>query len=217
MISILMPIYNGIEYINESVMSILCQTYNKWELIIGINGHPPGSDCLHIAKTYELFNSNITVIDLHNCVGKSNALNEMIKYCKYDWISILDVDDVWLPTKLESQIQFTDAYDVIGTQCRYFGDRTGSPNIPFGDITKFKFTITNPIINSSCLVKKHLCYWNNEVNGVEDYDLWLRLWKAGHRFYNVQDVQVLHRIHTNSAFNSRGNDNIAKKLVAKYV
>ncbi len=212
-----MPIYNGIEYINESVMSILRQKYKNWELIIGINGHPPGSDCLHIAKMYEPLNSNITVIDLHNCVGKSNALNEMIKYCKYDWISILDVDDVWLPTKLESQISFTNAYDVIGTQCRYFGERTGSPNIPFGDITKFKFTITNPIINSSCLVKKHLCYWNNEVNGVEDYDLWLRLWKTGHRFYNVQDVQVLHRIHTNSAFNSRGNDNIAKKLVAKYV
>lgn len=212
-----MPIYNGIEYINESVMSILRQKYKNWELIIGINGHPPGSDCLHIAKTYEPLNSNITVIDLHNCVGKSNALNEMIKYCKYDWISILDVDDIWLPTKLESQVPFTDAYDVIGTQCRYFGERTGSPNIPFGDITKFNFTITNPIINSSCLVKKSLCYWNNEVNGVEDYDLWLRLWKVGHRFYNVQDVHVLHRIHTNSAFNSRGNDNIAKKLLAKYV
>ena len=63
MISILMPIYNGIEYINESVMSVLCQSYDKWELIIGINGHPPDSDCLHIAKTYELLNSNITVIE----------------------------------------------------------------------------------------------------------------------------------------------------------
>jgi glycosyltransferase involved in cell wall biosynthesis len=217
MISILMPIYNGIEYINESVMSILCQKYKNWELIIGINGHPPGSDCLHIAKMYEPLNSNITVIDLHNCVGKSNALNEMIKYCKYDWISILDVDDIWLPTKLESQVPFTDAYDVIGTQCRYFGERTGSPNIPFGDITKFNFTITNPIINSSCLVKKHLCYWSNEPNVVEDYDLWLRLWKTRYRFYNIQDVQVLHRIHIKSAFNSRGNDKLAKKLVAKYV
>ena len=42
MISILMPIYNGIEYINESVSSVLDQTYGDWELIIGINGHPEG-------------------------------------------------------------------------------------------------------------------------------------------------------------------------------
>ena len=43
MISILIPIYNGIEYINESVSSVLSQTYDKWELLIGINGHPPNS------------------------------------------------------------------------------------------------------------------------------------------------------------------------------
>ena len=44
MISILIPIYNGIEYIDESVSSVLKQTYNEWELLIGINGHPPNSD-----------------------------------------------------------------------------------------------------------------------------------------------------------------------------
>ena len=214
MISILMPIYNGIEFINESVMSVLTQTYSEWELIIGINGHPPNSDCLNIAKTYEMMNSNIKVLDLHEIVGKSNSLNEMVKHCKYNWVSLLDVDDIWLPNKLNSQVPFISTYDVIGTQCKYFGDLTVSPNIPLGNITNYDFIKSNPIINSSCLVKKELCYWNNSF--VEDYDLWLRLWKAGHRFYNVQDVQVLHRIHNNSAFNSKGNDNVAKQLVAKY-
>ena len=190
-----MPIYNGIEFINESVMSVLTQTYSEWELIIGINGHPPNSDCLNIAKTYEMMNSNIKVLDLHEFVGKSNSLNEMVKHCKYNWVSLLDVDDIWLPNKLNSQVPFISTYDVIGTQCKYFGDLTVSPNIPLGNITNYDFIKSNPIINSSCLVKKELCYWNNSF--VEDYDLWLRLWKAGHRFYNVQDVQVLHRIHNN--------------------
>jgi len=36
-----MPIYNGIEFIEESVKSIIKQTYTEWELIIGINGHLP--------------------------------------------------------------------------------------------------------------------------------------------------------------------------------
>lgn len=210
-----MPIYNGIEFINDSVMSVISQTDNKWELIIGINGHPPNSECFGIAKTYEWMNSNIKVFDLHNCTGKGTSLNEMLKYCTFDWISILDVDDVWLPTKLESQIPFMNKYDVIGTQCKYFGELSSSPNIPLGDISNYDFRTVNPIINSSCLVKKDLCYWINSP--VDDYDLWLRLRKQGCQFYNVPSIQVLHRIYSNSAFNSKQNFIDAEQLLTKYV
>ena len=53
MISILIPIYNGIEYINESVTSVLDQSYENWELIIGVNGHEGNSSVYQIAKDYE--------------------------------------------------------------------------------------------------------------------------------------------------------------------
>ena len=43
MISILIPIYNGVEFIEESVSSVLRQNYENWELLIGVNGHPPNS------------------------------------------------------------------------------------------------------------------------------------------------------------------------------
>jgi glycosyltransferase involved in cell wall biosynthesis len=43
MISILMPIYNGIEFISDSIISIINQSFGEWELIIGVNGHPPMS------------------------------------------------------------------------------------------------------------------------------------------------------------------------------
>ena len=49
-----MPIYNGIEFISDSVGSIIKQTYNDWELIIGINGHPQNSDVYKIAKYFEI-------------------------------------------------------------------------------------------------------------------------------------------------------------------
>ena len=58
MITILMPIYNGIEFIDESVSSILKQTYDKWELLIGINGHPENSEVYKIAQKYETINPN---------------------------------------------------------------------------------------------------------------------------------------------------------------
>ena len=53
MISILIPIYNGIEFIDESVMSVINQTYTKWELLIGVNGHPESSSVFLAAKKYQ--------------------------------------------------------------------------------------------------------------------------------------------------------------------
>ena len=204
MISILIPIYNGIQFISESINSVINQTFTDWELIIGINGHPKNSEIYQKAKTYA--NNKIMVLDLHTTKGKSDTLNQMIKYSKYDWISLLDVDDIWKQTKLMYQIKFMNNYDVIGTECRYFGKLNNKPDIPLGDISNFDFLKVNPIINSSCLVKKPLCVWNININsGVEDYELWLRLRKLNKRFYNVNSEEVLHRIHDNSYFNASEN------------
>jgi teichuronic acid biosynthesis glycosyltransferase TuaG len=215
MTTILMPIYNGIEFIGESVPTIQYQTYKDWELIIGINGHPKDSDVYKLAKKYETLDCRIKVFDLFEIKGKSEALNEMLKHSKYDWISLLDVDDKWLPKKLESQIYHMAKYDVIGTQCKYFGNLNGSPYIPLGDITNYNFMKGNPIINSSCLVRKELCYWDGSLH-LEDYDMWLRLWKQGKKFYNVESIQILHRIHNDSAFNAKGNNLNVSKLLEKY-
>lgn len=211
-----MPIYNGIEFIDESVSTILYQTYENWELIIGINGHPKESNVYNIAKEYEKKDNRIKVVDYYNINGKSNTLNEMLKDSNYDWISLLDVDDKWLPNKLNSQIPYTEHYDVIGTNCKYFGNLNISPKLPLYDLKHFNFLHFNPIINSSCLIKKELCNWNNKEDGVEDYDLWLNLWKKNKRFYNVSSIEVLHRIHTSSAFNAKGNNLKVKNLISKY-
>ena len=104
MITILIPIYNGIEFLKECLDTVLYQTYKDWEIIIGINGFKENSDTFKFAKTFE--NEKIKVYDFYTIKGKSNTLNEMIKYSTYSWISILDVDDKWLPKKLESQIRF---------------------------------------------------------------------------------------------------------------
>lgn len=197
-----MPIYNGIEFIEESVGSIKAQTMTDWELIIGINGHEKNSRVYQIAKVYE--NEKIKVLELETS-GKPASLNEMILHCKYDWIALLDVDDLWHPEKLMEQIKYTN-YDVIGTQCQYFGDSNFTPHIPFGDITKFNFKTVNPIINSSVLLRKELAFWNVILKAMEDYELWLRLNKQGKTFYNISNILTYHRIHTNSYFNTKQHD-----------
>jgi glycosyltransferase involved in cell wall biosynthesis len=214
MISILIPIYNGVEFIDESVMSVINQTYTDWELLIGINGHPENSSVFITAKEYENKSNKIRVFDFFNIKGKSNTLNEMIKYCNYDYVAILDVDDIWEPEKLEIQSKLLNIYDVIGTKCVYFGEKNFVLSIPTGDISNFDFTITNPIINSSSVIRKELCFWVE--NGIEDYDLWLRLRKMDKKFYNFEEVLIKHRIHNTSAFNSKGNDLLAQNLVNSY-
>ena len=131
----------------------------------------------------------------------------MIKYAKHDWICLLDVDDLWMPEKLSSQIPYTEYYDVIGTNCKYFGDSDILPPLPFGDISNFNFFEYNPIINSSCMIKKELSYWDQQVDGLEDYDLWIKLRKQNKKFYNVKDILTMHRIHKESAFNSKKYNN----------
>jgi glycosyltransferase involved in cell wall biosynthesis len=206
MISILMPIYNGIEYINDSVQSVLDQTFQDWELIVAVNGHPQNSIVFQIAKDYENIDNRIRVYDFHTVKGKANTLNEMIVFCKYDYIAILDVDDIWLPKKLNAQSQLLkqNIYDVIGSKCVYFENLEGTiPKIPVGDISDFDFREVNPIINSSVVLRKDMGYWSEEFSGVEDYHLWMRLRKVGNKFFNIDEVLVKHRIHPTSAFNTQ--------------
>lgn len=216
MTSILIPIYNGIEFIEDSVTSVLKQTYEDWELLIAINGHNENSQEYKIAKKFEEKSNKIRVFDLYKIKGKSNTLNEMIKHCNFNYVAILDVDDIWHEKKLEIQSRyFEKKYDVIGSRCVWFGDRPGIvPIIPLEDISNYDFSLVNPIINSSSVIKKELCYWNE--NGIEDYDLWLRLRKSGKTFYNCKEVLVKHRIHTASAFNSKGNHNKVDDLLKSY-
>ena len=211
-----MPIYNGIEFIEESVSSILTQTYDQWELIIGINGHPENSDVYKIAKEYEKKSeSKIRVFDFNKTKGKSHTLNAMIQFCKYEYIALLDVDDIWHVDKLKIQSQLLNHFDVIGSNCVWFGDRPGViPTIPVGDISNYDFSLVNPIINSSSIIRKELCYWNE--NGIEDYDLWLRLRKAGKKFFNCKAILVKHRIHNTSAFNAKGNNNKVEDLLKRH-
>lgn len=81
------------------------------------------------------------------------------------------------------------------------------------------FLHSNPIINSSVLLKKELCCWRT-TTVLEDYDLWLNLrYKKENpicKFYNCPSVLVKHRLHENSAFNSKGNSSGLDELRQMY-
>lgn len=206
MISILMPIYNGIEYIEESVSSVLNQTFPEWELIIGINGHPGNSEVYKRALQFS--SDKISVMDFPELKGKSITLNKMMEFVKYKSICLLDVDDIWAPEKLMTQIPYIDKYDVIGTNCQYFGESNVIPWLFMGEIVESHFSEVNTIINSSCMIntRGRKISWDPVWDGVEDFDLWIRLIKDNWTFFNVNNILVKHRIHKDSFFNTRNRE-----------
>lgn len=211
-VTILMPIYNGINFLNESVDSIKNQTYKDWQLFIGINGHPRGSEVFKTANKYS--SNKVKVFDYYGIKGKSNTLNEMIKNCS-NICCLLDVDDKWHHEKLSKQLEHISLYDIVGTRCQYFGDRSDYPHVPTGAIDKNTFMEFNPIINSSSMFHKNDAGWDPSTS-VEDYDMWLRLNKEGKSFFNHSEVLTYHRIHNNSYFNTHNHDSDINKTRTKW-
>jgi hypothetical protein len=225
LITVLIPLYNGIEFLPVSLASICQQTFKDWQILIGINGHKPNLDVFKkavlivksLAKKYEIPLHKINIVDLSLIIkGKPAALNKLVQLVKTPWISILDVDDFWMPNKLESQLPFMETHDVIGGACQYFGDMNGIPQIPIGDFSDTDFIQGNPIINSSVLMKTPLAKWK-EDEILEDYELWLRLRykETNIQFFNVPEILVGHRIHKQSAFNNMNGDYVSV-LLARY-
>ena len=203
LVSILIPLYNGIEFLEETLVSILTQSYKEYEVLIGVNGWPTGSDTYK--RACWLMNAhNIPgyIFDFVELKGKPQTLNALAAHAHGDWIALLDADDIWHPQKLEAQMTLTDRYDVIGSQCRYFGSMEGSPSIPMEDISSFDFFSVNPLINSSVLMKKKYAQWNPTNFILEDYELWFHLrYREKLQFFNIPLPLVFHRIHPASFFN----------------
>ena len=210
-VSVLIPLCNGVEYLEECVQSILCQTYKDFDIWIGVNGHTTDT----VAKLALNLREKDLRIYVHiqgpSIQGKVQSLNDLMNYAEGEWIALLDVDDIWAPTKLEEQIMaksnLAKNVAVIGTMCEYFGEFHGKPEIPTGFLDSASFANVNPIINSSVLVHRSYCRWRYTEHwfGMEDYDLWMRIALTGGRLYTIPKVLCYHRIHTTSAFNSKGH------------
>ena len=78
-------------------------------------------------------------------------------------------------------------------------------------ISNFNIKLFNPIVNSSVIFKKKYAFWIE--NGIEDYELWIRLWKQKCHIFNCNRILVAHRIHAASAFNSKGHSTLKKDLL----
>lgn len=218
MVTILLPVYNGEKYIKKSIDSILSQDFGEFELIIGFNGTTDSS--IEIVNSYN--DPRIKVINYGEDKGKGKTLNKMLREARFDIIALQDDDDVWHPSKLSNQIDLISDFDIIGTQISYINEKDeqiGGVNLRRNheDIVARMEDGDNNIANSSAIFKKSKAIeiggWSEDMDGIEDFDFWVRMIKSGCRVKNIEKILVKHRIHSKSNFNVNKYD--ISKIIKK--
>ena len=214
MITVLMAAKTSTEYMPQAVGSLMGQSYQDWQLIVGVNGIPDdpalGRDCwsfteqriynaVHraaLASTFPI-RSRSVVLNLPQCRNKAEALNEMMQHAEGDLVAILDVDDLWHPLKLERQASFLQAtdLDVLGTRGGYFGEAQQDIGVPDGYVALAMLRRNNCLLNSSVVMRRELARWEPMDEPLEDYELWLRLAADNHRIYNHTQYLTFIRQH----------------------
>ena len=108
LISIIVPIYNSDSFLDQTINSIISQTYTQWELILVNNGSSDRSKFL--MDSYEKKDQRIKCIHFEkNSGGPAFPRNEGMKISKGEYVAFLDADDFWEKEKLEKQISLIDS------------------------------------------------------------------------------------------------------------
>lgn len=220
-VTILTPLYNGIEFLEETLSSVLQQTDKDWILLIGVNGHGESGGTVaekarDLAKKDDRFRVIVQPPKINN---KPKSLNDLVKnHVTTEWVAILDADDLWLSTKLEEQKKLiTEPYGVIGTLGEYFGSKSGNIPVHSGEIKRKHLLQVNHVLNSSAILRTKYAFWNERVVNIEDYELWLRLVIRNKvRIYNIPQMLFRHRIHSSSAFNTKNTHNQVTSMLQYY-
>jgi glycosyltransferase involved in cell wall biosynthesis len=115
LVSVITPFYNGEKFIQETIQSVLAQTYTNWELLLIDDNSADGST--EIALRYaEKYPDKVRYLEHenHQNKGQSASRNLGIREARGEYIALLDHDDVWLPKKLERQVEIMDSLPQVG-------------------------------------------------------------------------------------------------------
>lgn len=238
LVSVVMPVYNGAEFIDESVKSVIEQTHTNWELIIVDDGSDDES-----LKRIECWADKDTRIKAFQHPGGVNkgvsaTRNLAIAKSKGKYVATLDCDDVWYHQKLENDIQVVRKNpDIVFVYSKAevideFGDliinkpdklvkanrkpvfgsgKTGKLINPFQSVMQSTFVV--PTSSAFFLRETSLeCGNFDESTGsVEDTLLWYQLTEKGN-IYFIDKILVQYRIHS-AQWNARTRD--AKLLIGR--
>ena len=203
-VSIITPLFNSATFIEETIESVISQTYNDWEMIIIDDCSNDGS--LELVKDIAKDDLRIRLISLKNNLGPSNARNEGIKQACGRYIAFLDSDDLWHKDKLEKQIKFMQKNEYAFTFTGY--EKIDEKGKKIGNILPFKGQVTyHDLLKSNhigCLTAmidlKILGYkmYMPDIKKRQDQGLWLEILKEIDKAYCLNKILGKYRIRKDS-------------------
>lgn len=200
-VSVLMPVYNMADTVNEAIESLINQTLKDFEVIAVDDGSSDSS--LEVLERWAKKDKRFHIIQSPHS-GIVNALNKGAIACNADIIARMDADDRAFPERLEKQVSYLEQHpDIVLVSCQVKAFSKESLREGFqvylqwqnkllkNDEIQREIFIESPFAHPSVAFQKkwlerlggyHDCGW------AEDYDLWLRMYLAGARFAKLPEI-----------------------------
>ena len=231
LVSVVIPAYNVADFIRETLDSALSQTFRNFEIILVNDGSPDTEKLEEVLRDYF---PQIIYIKQKNG-GAASARNTAINAARGELLAFLDGDDLWFPEYLEEQVKALEAAncDLIYADALLFGCVSEESETFMKKSPSSGAVTTESLIKGNCNVITSGTVTRREAVvrcgafdeelpriGMEDYDLWFRLARAGARLDFQQRVLLKYRVRAGSLSGSNvqraersivGLDTLARK------
>ena len=206
-ISVLMGIYNCATTLSEALDSLYAQTYQDFKIILCEDGSTDNT--YEVAKQYADRHDNIILVRNERNMGLNYTLNHCLKYADTEYCARMDGDDLCTPDRFEKQIKFLDEhpeYAITSGPMIHFDERGEfmRGKVEEGEPYKDVFNYGSPFCHAPCLVRTEAYKAvggytvDTKLLRMEDYNLWMKMYVAGFRGYNLPDYLYMMRDDKNA-------------------
>lgn len=219
LVSIILSVYNGEKYLDESIQSILNQTFQDFEFIIIDDCSTDNS--VEIIQKYKNQDTRIQFLQKEKNIGLKGFvenLNIGIQKSRGKYIARMDQDDFAFPTRLEKQIEYLNQQNdvfLVGSSMMLMNEDSVEYDrkdaLTSFEKIKNRMKIDNPIFHPTILFRNEPnLYYRDKFYASEDFDFYLRLITEGKKVENISEPLLRYRILDNSM--SRKGNNFIKRL-----
>lgn len=204
LVSVILPVFNAEAYLQESIESILRQSFEDYELIIINDGSTDSSP--EIIKRFAQKDRRISVITNPKPLGKAGDMAKQmgINQSKGKFIAIMDADDISKQNRLTCQIEFLEANPQVflcGTWAEYIDDK-GVPFLDWKPVTEHKRILKNLYLKNSIMhptfffrnEKRKTQFYETKYNWYNDYYTLFKLIKEGKVLANIPEILLSYRV-----------------------